>query len=105
MLATVYKRPDGRAQEIDVTEISAEDAAWFIENKIAVSFEDCGNDTAVYADCGFCVDDEEDESPDEIILFAGSRTCEQAMADLRAKCECAFSTGRTRFEPEGAVAQ
>ena len=105
MLATVYKRPNGDAREIDVTKISDEDAEWVIENKVAVSFEDCGFDTAVYADCGFRVEDEEDESPDEVIIFAGSRTCEQTMIDLRAKCEGAISSGRTRFEPEGAVAQ
>lgn len=98
MYVTLYKRPHGGTREIDIKNIRDEDSAWFTENGIAVSMEDCGFDTAVYADCGFRPDDDPEKDPDEIIVFAGKRNCEDTMADLRAKCEEEIATGRPRFD-------
>jgi hypothetical protein len=75
--ATVYKRPHGGRSEITVRKINPEAAQYINDNNVRVSFEDIGFDTAVYFDAGFVLDD--DETPDEIILMAGKRTCQEVM--------------------------
>lgn len=94
--ATLYKRPNGRTEQIKVRNIRDEDAAWFSDNCVAVSFEDCGFDTVIYADCGLRCNDDPDEGPDEIIVFSGGRRCEDAMTELRRLCEVAMAE-RTIF--------
>ena len=81
----VYKRPDGRVVETTIYNIRQEDADWFRENNVAVSMEDLGGDFAVYADVGRRLNDDPNEDPDEVIVFAAGRSCEDTMAELRAR--------------------
>lgn len=87
MLATLYKRPHGATQEIDIQNIRPEDAEWFENNDVRISLEDIGVDTAVYADCGFKMDDDPEEDPDEVIVLAKGHSSEETMSALRAECE------------------
>lgn len=97
MDVTLYKRPHSRTEVINITKIKDSDAAWFQDNNIPVSMEDCGMFYAVYADCGFRIDDDGDEDPDEIICTTVKGTCEVLMSELKMKCEKALLTERPRF--------
>lgn len=83
MKVTLYKRPDGRQEIIDVKNILPEDKKWFIENNAIISMEDLGDDFAVYADIGI---KDEDGEPVEVLALASGRTCEQTMNAVRLQC-------------------
>ena len=80
---TIFTRPNGRQSEHTIRNIEAADAEWFRANDVAVSMEDIGGDFAIYADCRCELDD---GTPDEVIVIAGGRSCQEAMRDLRAEC-------------------
>ena len=46
--ATVYKRPNGRREEITVRNIYHDDAQWFGLNGVVLGLEDCGSFYAIY---------------------------------------------------------
>lgn len=99
MLVTLYKRPNGHHEDIDIGNIADDDAEWFEANNVRISMEDCGIDTAVYADCGFHINDDPNEDPDEIIVFAKGRTCEETMTALRAECVAMMAEKKTLSTP------
>lgn len=84
MKVTLYKPPHGRTEEVDVTSVHAEDAAWFEAHKAKLSMEDIGGMFAVYADVG--LRDEEDE-PVEAIELSRHRSAEDTFKALRTQCE------------------
>lgn len=87
MLVTLYKRPDGQQEIIDVENVHQEDWDWFEENNISLSMEDLGNGMfALYADYGAFLED--GETPDEIIYVASEQEdCKESFRILRALTE------------------
>ena len=83
MNVTLYKRPDGRSEVIDVRNVLPEDEQWFADHNVKISMEDIGDTIVVYADTGKVVDGE----PDEFIEIANGRTCEETLSALRKQCE------------------
>ena len=83
MLVTIFHRPDGRKEAIDIPNVKPEDAEWFQANNVHVSMEDIGGQFAVYADIGREIDGE----PDEILVLSGKMNCEDTMSQLRKECE------------------
>lgn len=75
--ATLYKSPDGRTEEITVSNIREEAAKYINDNSIKVSMEDIGTDFVVYFDDGHLFED--GQTPEEFILFAQGRKCEDLM--------------------------
>ena len=89
MLVTIYKRPHGRTEVIDIANVLPEDAEYFEKNIIKVSMEDIGVGFALYANIGRL---NEDDEPDEVIhITTPGQTCEEAMARLRNLCEKALA--------------
>lgn len=84
MQATLYKKPDGRKQIIEVKNVLPDDEKWFVENNIKISMEDIGGDFAVYGDTGM---EDEDGETIEMIFIAQGRTCEETLSALRRECE------------------
>lgn len=87
MKCTIYKKPNGNTEVIDMRNIKDEDAKYFEENDIDVSMEEIGNGFAVYADIGVT---DEDGEPDEILVLSNGKTCEETMSKLRQECEAAI---------------
>lgn len=83
MKATLYKKPDGRQEVIDLTNILPEDEKWFTDIGAKISMEETGGEFVIYADIGIVTEDGE---PDEAIEFASGRSCEQTMSSLRNQC-------------------
>lgn len=75
---TNFVRPDGRREVVTVPKVYPEDADYINESGIKVSMEDIGSDYCVWLDDG--TKNEEDE-PDEIIVLAQGRTCEETLKE------------------------
>lgn len=91
LTVTLYKRPNGRSEEIFITKINPEQVQYFISNNIAVSMEDCGSFFAIYATEPNPVDEED---PLELtLLVKDGETCYTAMERLQLLCEEAFNEG------------
>lgn len=85
MKAILYTRPDGHAEEIEITNVSEEDAAWFKENdNVEVSMEDIGSTFAVYGTTG---DVDEEGEPIEMVVLSNGRTCTETLYSLRGAIE------------------
>ena len=84
MKVTVYKRPNGRTQEIDIKNVLPDDEAYFARNNINISMEDVGGMFAIYADIGKRSVDGE---PIELIELSLGRSCEETLSALRKLCE------------------
>lgn len=85
MKVTVFKRPNGLKEVIDMKNINGEDEMWFLANGVKISMEEDGADGfIIYADIGR---KDEDGEPDEIILLSKGRTCVQCMTALRKECD------------------
>lgn len=85
---TVYHRPNGHSEVIDLVRINPEDEAWFREHDLKLSLEEDGaNGFIVYGDIGL---KNEDGEPDEVIVLSGQMTCQDSLAKLRAECEVAL---------------
>jgi hypothetical protein len=84
MIVTFYRKPDGRAQRIDIKNVLPDDEAYFTQNRINISMEDVGGMFAVYADIGRR---DEDGEPFELIELSQGRTCEETLSALRKLCE------------------
>ncbi|MBP5855706.1 hypothetical protein KAJ83_01695 [Marivibrio halodurans] len=83
MKATVYIRPHGRAQDIDVFDVYPADEQFFQDNAFEVSMEDTPLGFIVYADVGIR---QEDGTPVEAMELAGGRDCKDTLNSLRRKC-------------------
>ena len=70
MKVTLYKKPNGRTEVVDVKNVYPEDEAWFAEHNAKLSMEDIGGEFVCYADVGF----EEDGEPMEAIVLSRSRS-------------------------------
>ena len=97
MKATLFKKPDGCREEIDITEIDEEDEKFFVDNKVSISLEESVFGPIVYADAGYTVADTEDEEPDEFMTVSGTRGCREVMKELRAEVEEILKSDRPRF--------
>jgi hypothetical protein len=82
MKVTVYHKPDGRQEILDIPNINADDAKWFEANNAVISMEDIGDMFAVYADIGLVYEGE----LDEIMELSMGRTCVETLAALRIEC-------------------
>lgn len=79
MKAIFYKRPNGQQEVLEVTNILANDEEYLVSNGVNVSMEeDIDGWPIVYLDDGETL---EDGTPNEIIILAGSRTCEEVMSE------------------------
>lgn len=84
MIVTLYKRPYGRTQELDITNVLPDDEAYFTRNRIGISMEDVGGMFAIYADIGQM---DADGEPIELIEMSQGRSCEKTLSALRKQCE------------------
>ena len=84
MIVTLYKRPNGRTQEIDIRNVLPDDEAFFGHHNISISMEEVGGMFAIYADIG---QTDEDGEPIELIELSQDRTCEETLSALRKLCE------------------
>lgn len=83
--ATLYTRPNGRQEEIQVRNIRPDDEAWFIEHDVQLSMEDApGQGHVVYGDYGRT---DEDGEPVEMVVFSKGRSCEDTLTELRQLIE------------------
>lgn len=82
---TIYHRPNGRAETIEIWHIDDADAAWFRANNVKLSMEEDGAGGVIaYADVGLR---DEDGEPNEAIEISRGRPCEETLAALRGQCE------------------
>ena len=78
--ATLYIRPNGATKEIEITNISPEDAQWLNDNSVKVSLENAPPMLFIYADYGKTTPDGE---PDEhLLVVPADSDCVAAMARL-----------------------
>lgn len=84
MKVTLYKKPNGAKEVINVTKVYLADAAWFEESNAALSMEETGGTFVIYADVGLC---DKDGEPMEAIELANGRSCEDTLQALRIQCE------------------
>lgn len=85
MKVTLYKRPHGRTEEIDMKNIRPEDEAWFKSVGAKLSIEEVGGRYACYADVG--IKDEENEPIEAIEVAGQDDDCRDTMQKLRKQCE------------------
>lgn len=71
---------DGSSQEVEISNIYPEDAAFFTENGIEVSMEDVHGNMIVYGDYG-------GEEEMKAISFQGQKSCEETLHELRTRIE------------------
>lgn len=81
-----YARPNGRMREIEMSNIYQEEIDFFTKNDIVVSLEELSTGSIVAYACPRS--DPSDES--EVMVFAGTRNCQETMKPLREECEKAF---------------
>lgn len=85
MMFTVHYYNHNGEKSLDITKIRKEDAKFFLDNNIKVSMEQLNNEIIVY---GCPYSDTSEES--EVIVFAGSKTCEDVMSELAEICREEF---------------
>lgn len=80
MEVTFFRKPNGEKSIIDMRNIAPDDEKYLNDNFIKVSMEEgIDGNPILYFDAGRFLDD--NETPDEIIIFAHSRSCEEVMAE------------------------
>lgn len=85
LTVTCYSSPKGKASQVEITNITDADAAWFKDNNVKVSMETLSTGQhAVYADIGKTM---EDGTPVECIEISWGRTYFEVMSALRKQCE------------------
>lgn len=84
MKVTLYKKPNGAKEAINVTKVYLADAAWFERHNASLSMEETGGTFVVYADVGL---EDDDGEPMEAIELANGRSCEDTFQALRTQCE------------------
>lgn len=93
--ATVYVRPNADKHTVSVNNVYEDDARFFIDNGIELSFEQIDgmsngvetkddHEFVVYA-CIPSNDDEDDTN--ELLVLAQGRSCEDTLKELRNICE------------------
>lgn len=87
MKVTVFILPNGRQQEITITNIRSEDREFFEKHNVKISMEECVGEIVVYADTGKVTDGE----PGELIEISQGRSCEDTLSALRKACEERFA--------------
>lgn len=88
---TVFTPPNGDQSVIEVKDITADDATWFIANNVKISMENLRTgDRAIYADWGKKYPDGE---PIEEMVISNRRSCKEMMSDLRILTERAKANG------------
>jgi hypothetical protein len=97
MIVTLYIRPYGRTQEIDIKNVLPDDEAYFTRNRIGISIENVGGMFAFYADVG---ETDGDGEPIEFIELSQGRSCEETLSALRKLCESAEEISRS-IEEDG----
>jgi hypothetical protein len=85
LTARMYKSPAGRMREIQMSNIYQEEIDFFVDNDIMVSIEETALGIVLYA-CPKSDDSEESE----VIVFAGKKSCQESMQELRQLCEDKF---------------
>lgn len=98
MKVTLFEKPNGRQNEIDICNVRQADVLFFTSNNVKISMEDSGvpgMGATVYADIGKRADD---GTPEEIIVFARGRTCEDTFTDLRQKCDRVLHNSHTLYK-------
>lgn len=85
MKAVLYKRPDGRKENIWIANINEDDRAWFQEKYVRISMEDIGVGYAIWADVGLL--DEEGEPREVTYVTRGDELCADALHKVRLECE------------------
>lgn len=82
MKATIFVKPHGTKQVIEIIDINPDDEDYFMQHNVKVSLEeDFQPGTFIaYADYGA---EDEDGEPDEVIVFSAGRDCRETMAELR----------------------
>lgn len=83
MQVTIYHRPDGRQEVIDMVNVDPADQQWFEDRDAVISMEDVGGTYAVYADIGLTDDEGE---PLEIMVLSTGKNCVSTIAELRNEC-------------------
>lgn len=83
MNVTLYKKPNGAKEVVDVKNVYPEDEAWFVEHKVKLSMEDIGGMFACYADVGI----EDEGEPVEAIELSRGRSAEDTFHALRLQAE------------------
>ena len=84
--ATLFTRPHGNKRDLFVRNVYEDDAAYINKQCINVSMEDIGDDFVIYFDDGTMVEDDA-TTPDEIIVLAQGRTCEETIAEGVRLCK------------------
>lgn len=93
LTATVFIPPNARREEITVSDVTPDDALWFIDCKIKLSMEELHTGMRViYADVGLKTPDGE---PMECIVMSKVKTCQVMLSELRAQCEAALSVDKS----------
>lgn len=73
MKATLFIKPHGKSQEIDIIQIDKEDEQFLIENNIKLSMEELDDDNnVIYFDYG---ETNEEDEPEEYIELSNNRSC------------------------------
>jgi hypothetical protein len=77
---TVYVRPNGRKELIEMSNVSKEAEKYFKENNVKISLEDLGvnGSIAAYFDDG-------GEEDDELVIISFDRSCETVMDEAVEK--------------------
>lgn len=88
---TLFTLPAGDKVVKHITNVSPEDAKWFIEHKVQLSMEEVSGMIAVYADIGLT---DEDGESDEIMTLSAGRSCEVTLSELRKLCEMALDKSK-----------
>lgn len=81
---TLFVPPRGERREIGITKVLPEDAQYIKEHNIKVSMEELmTGDNVVYFDDGTFINNDPDESPDEIVIISkgGKKTCEECFKE------------------------
>ena len=78
--ATLYIRPNADTKEIEITNISPEDAQWLNDNNVKVSLEDAPPMLIIYADYGKTTID--GEPNEHLMVVPANSDCVAVMARL-----------------------
>lgn len=81
----MYTPPNGRMREIQMSNIYEKEIDFFVSNDIMVSIEETNIGVVLYA----CPKSDESEES-EVIVFAGKKSCQESMQELRQLCEDNF---------------
>lgn len=80
-----YRSPKGFVKELEIKNVYPEDIEFFESNDVVVSMEEIAGEQVVW--CCPATDDSEES---EVVLFAGSKNCQDTMKELRKLYEEKF---------------